>query len=95
MIKPPFTAKSGLSGTWIEDAEGVTVWNINSLLGLSNEQMFDLAMLFAKGANERLRVLEHVSRIAKKAGRPMLKKPSASTLAKRKSRAKLTQEKPE
>lgn len=88
MIKPPFTAKSGLSGIWIEGADGVTVADINPLI--DPEIAFDLATLLARGANEVLRQREHVKRMAASpnVGRPRSKKPSPLALAKRKSRAK-------
>jgi hypothetical protein len=94
MIKPPFTAKSGLSGVWIEDANGLTIWSINSLLELGDEQLFDVAELFANGANFLLERRNHQRQMTVKAaqsprtGRPRSKKPSPAALAKRKSRAK-------
>lgn len=95
MIKPPFTAKTGLSGVWIEDGDGVSVCDMNSLL--DPEIAFDLATLLARGANEVLRQREHARTIAKKAGRPPSKKPSPMALAKRESRKRIKarQQKPD
>ena len=97
MIKPPFIARSGESGFWIEDAAGLTIWNLNSLIEIGEEQLFELTELFARGANERLRILDHVVNMARspKVGRPRSKKPSPLALAQRKSRAKRKQSKPE
>jgi hypothetical protein len=94
MIKPPFTAKSGLSGVWIEDANGLTVLNPNPLLELGDEQLFDLIQLFAEGANFLLERRNHQRQMtilaaqSPRTGRPRSKKPGPAALAKRKSRAK-------
>jgi hypothetical protein len=59
------------------------------------EEVASLIEEFGRLDAKERRQLEHVNRIAKKAGRPPSKKPSALALAKRKSRAKLKAEKPE
>lgn len=50
---------------------------------------------FGRLVEKERRQLEHVKAIAKKAGRPRSKKPSQFALAKRRSREKLKQQKPD
>jgi len=83
MIKPPFTANQDDSVV-VQDANGFPICEINPFL----PDPFAVAQLLAAGANERLRNLEHLKEMAKKAGRPRHKKPGEFALAKRKERAK-------
>jgi hypothetical protein len=87
MIKPPFTAKQGISGIWIEDGDGVTVCDI-SPLRLDDPDAFEVAKFFADGANLLHERREHAKRMARSpnVGRPRSKKPTAAALAKRESR---------
>jgi hypothetical protein len=84
MIKPPYTAQQCAAGVWIEDGDGALICQLSTS---PNAEAFRVAELFAKGANERLRSLEHVKVMAKKAGRPRMKRPTKAALAKRKQRA--------
>jgi hypothetical protein len=94
MIKPPFTAKQGLSGIWIEDADNITVCDISLLIEPS--EAFRVAEFLVKGANLLYERQEHARRIGRECGgRPPLKKPSKAALAKRESRKRLKQQKPE
>jgi len=86
MIKPPFTPYHRDGRSWIVDSEGIAVADINTLLDPLEAGM--IAELLATGANERLRQLNHLTKISKKGGRPRSKKPSKAALAKRRERAR-------
>lgn len=95
MIKPPYIAKCGIRGDmWIEDGDGVVLFEPGHLR-YDEPNLFKILEFFAHAANKLHERQAHAKKIAQKAGRPSTKKPSASTLAKRKSRAKLKKQKPE
>ena len=69
MIKPPFTAKFGQSGVWIEDANGLSIADMSSLI--DPMEAFRAAELLVNGTNSYLRRVEHAQCIGKeRGGRP-------------------------
>lgn len=62
MIKPPFTACSGISGHWIEDASGVTVLDVNPLI--EEPEAARIAEFTAKAMNFLAKQQQHAQKIA-------------------------------
>ena len=87
MLKPPFTAKHGLSGVWIEDGNGVTICDMSLLL--DPDIAFTIAELLAAGANQRLHQAAVNKQNAKNAGRPKIHTSNPKTLYQRTRREKL------
>lgn len=85
IIQPPFKAKIGQSGIWIEDSVGLLIAEINPLID-DRVVAFRVAELLVNGTNSYLRRVDLAREVGKKGGRPPKKLKKSSKKSIKKSR---------